>query len=478
MDAALDTNQLEKSKSKIGLFMNFRLIPRIETFPSVVLFTQTNIGKCVILAAFGFCLFFQIGVSLFSIQVLQFLAITSFLPKYRRLILGLYPLWILGVQTYFSHSQFVSISLIVILIGFLLFLFARRWPKSLFGRRPVLFLLVGFSLLIVCGCLTTKFGFVSNLIWKMVSAFAPFLWFIGYALMDRSANIKADSSLEIASLYPLWGSTYIPFPKGAAYLRRIEAQDSKQLAVVQLKGLKLLIWVSLLKIVFYCWCGFFHEYLKLPTANVALAMSVKGSFLPWHICWASQILAFFESIFSVALLGHTIIACCRMSGFNALRNTYRPLASRTLIEFYNRYYYYFKELLVDFFFFPTFFRYGKSNRKLRIVLATFASAGFGNAFFHFTRDWTIMRDLGFLQALANIQSYLLFCFVLATGLCFSQFRKHDLKHKGKGWIRGDFLPILGVMMFYCLLGVFDITRGNVQLVDRLRFFANLFFIHF
>jgi len=45
-----------------------------------------------------------------------------------------------------------------------------------------------------------------------------------------------------------------------------------------------------------------------------------------------------------------------MAGFATLRNTYRPLESRSIAEFWNRYYYYFKEMLISFFFYPTFFR--------------------------------------------------------------------------------------------------------------------------
>ena len=36
-----------------------------------------------------------------------------------------------------------------------------------------------------------------------------------------------------------------------------------------------------------------------------------------------------------------MIACVRMAGFRALRNTYRPLESRTVAEFWNRYAFYF-----------------------------------------------------------------------------------------------------------------------------------------
>ena len=68
-----------------------------------------------------------------------------------------------------------------------------------------------------------------------------YLWFIAYALTDKNSKPAKELTLELTAFRPLWGSTNTPFPKGAAYLRRIEAKTPEQLAVVQLKGLKLLV---------------------------------------------------------------------------------------------------------------------------------------------------------------------------------------------------------------------------------------------
>ncbi len=199
--------------------------------------------------------------------------------------------------------------------------------------------------------------------------------------MDKSGKPGSDISLELASFRPLWGSTTTPFPKGAAYLRRIEARDASQLAVVQLKGIKLLGWAILLTLLQGLLTKVFHGYLQIPTFDRALAMSVRGVPPAWHVRWASQILYFLEMTLSIAIMGHRFIAVCRMAGFNALRNSYRPLSSTTIAEFFNRFYYYFKELLVDFFFYPTFLRYFKEHKRLRISFATFAAVVFGNSLF-------------------------------------------------------------------------------------------------
>ncbi len=76
---------------------DFRLIPRIETFPRVVAFAQTVTGKLVLLAAFG------LGLRFFDslagvLQLLLPLALITFMPEYRRFVLALAPLCLLMVQ--------------------------------------------------------------------------------------------------------------------------------------------------------------------------------------------------------------------------------------------------------------------------------------------------------------------------------------------------------------------------------------------
>ena len=453
----------------------FRLIPRIETFPGVVAFAQTAIGKVVLLAAFALELLFFDSHWSNLLPVIVALGVITFLPEYRRFVLALSPLCILlaaGADARLS----TGLSLSLVAAGVLLFWCARRWPKSWFGRRPIVFLLSGFSLLILLACAVTPHTASYKLAWSFVGAGATYVWFIGYALMDRSAKPSSDTSLELASFRPLWGSTTTPFPKGAAYLRRIEARDAQQLAIVQLKGVKLLAWAILLSVFSALWNRFFHTFLRIPTSTEALAMSVQRVPIAWTVRWESLVLGFIESVLGLSIMGHRFIACCRIAGFNALRNTYRPFASLSVAEFFNRYYYYFKELLVEFFFYPAFLRYWKGHRRIRLIFATFAAACFGNAFFHFTRDWWIIRDIGLRRAAASFQVYVFYCFVLATALSVSQLRKRG--PRPTGLIRGRLLPAFSVGTFYCLLEVFDSAPGTYPLIQHFRYFASLFGIHF
>jgi len=453
----------------------FRLIPRLETYPAVVSFVQTPLGKIVLLAAFGLGMRAFIP-DLWSVLMLMVpLALTTFLPEYRRFVLAISPIAFAVVQTD-SDPLLLGLTLAVIASAMFLYWCAMRWPQSPFGRRPLVFLLTGTTLLILLACSSHPRSIAYSWLWTLVGVVTTYLWFIAYALTDKNSKPAKELTLELTAFRPLWGSTNTPFPKGAAYLRRIEAKTPEQLAVVQLKGLKLLLWAILLKACQTLWNLFFHGYLQIPTPDQSLAMSVHGTPVAWHLRWACQLLAYFELILTFSIFGHRIIACCRMAGFNALRNTYRPLSSTTIMEFFNRFYYYFKELLVDFFFYPAFFRYWKMHKRMRMIFATFAAAFFGNSFYHLVRDWQVIRDDGLWRAISSYQVLFFYNAFLAAGLCISQLRKRD--SKSVGFVRGRLLPAAGVWFFYCILNVFDADERVYRLVDHLKYLASLFFIHF
>jgi hypothetical protein len=444
---------------------NVRLIPAIETYPGVVRFAQTTLGKATLWALFVVGLQDFLRAPLEWAPIAAGLLATTLLPAWRWTIVAVCTVGTSAIQT--RSLTF----LIVIAFGALLFWHVRRWPRSQFSQRPVAYLFVGYALMVVISSAVPKDSSAFHSIWKAVGLAIPYMWFMGYALKDRAATFPKDLSLEVGSFSPFWGSTATPFPKGAAYLRRIEARDPEQLAVTQLKGIKLLVWAILLALFLNLWIFFFHSYLRVPWAAQALARSVQGAPYPWYICWASQVLSFVELLLQITVFGHRIVACCRFAGFNALRNTYRPLSSTTVSEFFNRFYYYFKELLVDFFFYPTFFRYFKKQPRLRLVAATFAAAGLGNMFYHFMRDYWMIPQFGLLNAILNLQVFAFYCLALATGLSISQLRKRSPR---SGLVRGRILPGLSVLLFYCVLDVFGSSQRNYPLVEHLRFLGHMF----
>ena len=242
-----------------------------------------------------------------------------------------------------------------------------------------------------------------------------------------------------------------------------------------MKGLKLLTWALVVMLFSRVWTFGFHSYLHIPSASQALFMSVHRTPYPWYECWASQMLSFLEFLLTLSIMGHQIIATCRMAGFNALRNTYRPLSSPTIMDFFNRFYFYFKELLVEFFFYPTFFRCFKRHRRLRLIAATFAAATFGNMFFHFTRDFWMIPRLGAVNAVVNFQVFAFYCVVLGAALSISQLRRRSAPRSG--FIRGRLLPATWVIFFYCVLDVFGSTQRNYPLTEHFRFLGHMFGIN-
>jgi hypothetical protein len=459
------------SLSDRSLRERLRFIPPIETFPRFLAFAQTAAGKLIIVALFGLGLASLFEKPWQAVPIVLCLALMSFLPRYRKILLCFSTLIVSTIET--RSLYFLG----AVGLGVVLFAAARRWPQSAFGRRPLAFLLGGYTLLILSVCVIPKSSILFSPAWQIVGIVTKYIWFIGYMLLDRTALLRKDLALEAGSLQPFWGSSNTPFPKGAAYLRRIEARDAAQLATTQLKALKLLAWALILNFSLSMCTRIFHTYYHIPLASEALAMSALRKPYPWYVCWESQILSFFEGILQISIFGHRIIACCRMAGFNALRNTYRPLSSTTVIEFFNRLYYYFKELLVEFFFYPTFLRYFKRWPILRLVTATFAAAAFGNMFYHFTRDYWIIQKVGLAEAFRNFQVFAFYCMVLATALSISELRRRHAKPPS-GFIRGQLIPATGVVLLYVLLDVFGSTQRNYPLIEHFRFLAHLLGLNF
>jgi len=462
---------------RFSFLRSFRLIPRIDTYPIVVACAQTIVGKSTVLALFGFGLYYSTWLEhtqspRWKIQIFFLVVVTAF-PQYRRILLTVCTLlWGFIVWGWADHpllAQAATVLISAAVIFRLAILFRNTW----FGRRPVATLLTGFALTVLLASYLPKGGHSRNVFFDLLTAAGAYLWFLAYSLLDVGSKSRDPFMLQLGTYQPFWGSTNTPFPKGAAYLRRIEAQNPQQLAVAQLKGLKLLAWSVFLGLFLnYFYMPFVHGYLGIPFYEFMFHLSLLRAPFKWYLGWASLIAEFLERMAEFAIFGHRIVAVCRMAGFLALRNTYRPLASRSIAEFWNRYYFYFKELLVDCFFYPAFMRYFKQWGRWRLFAATVAAAGFGNAFFHFFRDLNYIERDGFWGALVGFQSYIFYATLLSVGIGISQMRPR--KAEKLGWIRGQLIPAFCVSGFFCILRTFDYTDKRYPVQESFRFLAHLF----
>ncbi len=354
-----------------------------------------------------------------------------------------------------------------------LFVLIRRDKARLVARRPALSLLGALLALCAMASLPWPAAPVRAAWWSVVVVFAAFFWFIAYALVDQRSRTPAALPFQLGILNPFWGSSATPFGKGAAFLRKHQAKDDVELAVTQLKGLKLLLWALFLALAAALLDEALTDRLGIPRPDDLYGAFARGEPFQLHLAWAGLAWATLGGTLTLAIWGHEIIAIARLAGFRLPRNTWRPLRSRSLAEFWNRYYYYFKELMVEFFFMPTFLRSFRQHPRLRVFFATFMAAGVGNAIYHFIRDIEYVALLGPVQAFEDFASYFLYCFLLAIGIGISQARISAGRQLPVSLL-GMLWSGLCVWGFFICLHVFSDESRTLSLRERLSFFVTLF----
>jgi hypothetical protein len=478
-----------------------KLVPQIDTWPWAVTFARKVTGRLVCVALFT-VLLAATKISACWWLAGLFLALISIVPNQRWNLLFVAAIgWIVvfspvneGVlrelAAQHEAEEWVSFWPVMLSLFLLMALggvwLVRRYPSSLLAHRPVSVLLI-----LLLGLLTASSMPLTGLPWCIVAisamALGKYIWFIAYSLHGEQSRQSAPAGMQLAVWRPFWGFTTMPYGKGTLYLGRVEAKDEQEFAVVQLKALKLMVWVLILLMVqtLFVRTFYFAEgnplngYVNsepaplVPTYPDALDRHLQGNPYPLPVRWLAIICHFLYILMSVTVAGHSIVATCRMAGFNILRNTYRPLTADSIVEFYNRYYYYFKELLTEFFFFPTYLRYFKGYPRFRLFAATMAAAGLGNFLFHFLSDEEVIMRRGIWDALVARQVFALYVVVLAIAITLSQMRLMDRKRRRPvGYWKA--LSIVGVLMFYILISILSDNSHSRTIGDCASFFLSLF----
>lgn len=452
------------------------LIPRIDCDPRIVAFAQTAQGKVAILA---------VSAALLAVRgmlhpgFLLVVAGISFLPKYRWQFMAVSGLcWIPYIVKREPGTEpgfWMTAIWVSLIAGFGILLAAIKlcWPKGIVARNPRLTLLAIFAGALAVA-INAPAGQAQLRSWSIVALLSACLWFLSYLLTESSLE-KASVWRGAASLFCLWpgaAAVSTPFLKRPSQMRRMEAKNDEEFAVVQLKGIKLLAWSLLLSIAFALF-EIACDRAGIPKLTGAIAASTAHHPYPCYLCWASLFAGFVDSMVSMAVWGNTVVAGCRLAGFKLLRNTWRPLESRTVVDLWNRYYYYFKELIADFFFFPVYTRCFKKHPRFRMFFATWVSVGIGIPLFHFIRDIHYVAELGLWRALTGFHVYMCYASMLAIGIAISQIRKISGRSRETRTLTSPLLSTAGVILFFCFLQIFDETRRTVPISEHLLFLTRL-----
>jgi hypothetical protein len=413
----------------------------IDERPAIAAFATTSRGQVALVAVFGVLLACAIPIRIAAVALLAAVAVAHLQPPRREyaLLAGtlvslfLDPLWYSNDPYQSFLDQALSgaplsartlqraLSLTLVIGAAAAFAWTAKRPKSVLARHPVLCILAILTLATVTGLYALEPGFSQVWLIAAIKIVAAYMWFICYGIIDQRAAKHPPASFSLGTLRGFWGSFSPPIGKGAAYLARVRCRTREELAITQLKGLKLLAWSFVMFAISH---GLQNTMAALGIAplKAQLASAEHVSFAPRIHGLTALVVATAAAALELAGWSHRVVACLRFAGFRLPRNSCRPLTSRSIAEFWNRYYYYFKEMLVDFFFYPTFLRCFKKQPRLRVFFATFMAAGVGNAIFHFFRQLDLLFTMGVREATIGFTSYIVYCVILATAIGLSQAR--------------------------------------------------------
>jgi hypothetical protein len=496
----------------------FRLLPALEKDARMVRFAQTWAGKATLVVAFG-----ALASLLNKPAAAVGVALVIFFAQRRRLMVALASLGMVivthrldevlkavgqqeGLGWLAHHVAFKPAMLLVALVltvGYVQL--AKTWLSGRLLRRPLVTVLgLNAGLLALISLLPLQ-GVWRLIAWAVVAGAGSYFWYAAYSLKDHVDRHGGKLLKDASAWRPFWGGTNVPFPKAGAELEKLEVRTQEEAAIWQLKALKLVTWALMLALlrtalVLLTTGGPSYPSAWLPDVVLPLPAHLSFSGFGFHVTslpdafvlaqagtphssaqnWASLALHLGVDLLDISIFGHVAVAGARMAGFKALRNTHRPLESRSIADFWNRYYFYFKELLVDFFFLPAYLRWFKKHPRLRLFFATFVAAGLGNFIFHWLAEPAGIVTLGLWGSLRARETYALYALVLVIGIALSQSSKSRdaLRDPRRGTPpRSSQLARVsttaGVLLFYCLLQVLNVAPLGSSVGDCFRFFLCL-----
>jgi hypothetical protein len=471
----------------------------IDENPRLIRFAETLFGKLILIFFYSLLI---LNIDSYSIVWRQVGIVTilfiSLMPKHRYLwiFIGMICLllqgssirpqvdWVVTRMTYLLYTYDMNYVnpppmsyvknmdiLCMLLISETLIYLSRRYHKFKLAHYPITISYIILIGLILTATYAHLFKFYSILLWSFISIYNHYFWFVGYSLIEAPHIKERNYLLDYGRYLPVWGFTTIPYGKGSITLKQVEAQSSQEFAITQLKGLKLAVWAFIL-FLFLQQVYNLYDYYHIPELDGILEDYANGLIYSplraWKYIWA----IFFLALLQLTVMGHFFISTCRFCGFRLLRNTYKPLQSTTIAEYWNRYNYYFKELLAVFFFYPAYFRFFKNYTKIRLFFATFCAASLGNILVHFLSLTPIIFTQGLIAACRGFVPFIFYAFVLGISIGCSQLihlSDKVQKNKFKLYVMSPCL----VLFFYSILGIFNQQYQTQSIMINFKLLASL-----
>lgn len=460
-------------------------------------YAQTSMGKCVLLLLFLPCFMLiaqslpGIGAATASSMPLfaSVIALCVFFPALRWKILTVAalakfafdPFWFyssapadlfaqecIAVDYAFIHRLGLGLGALYFLMVVGLLFLRQRYGHWRICKRPILFLLLFVLAQILVASVLPLTGLWWVGMWLFVLMNANYIWFLGYALLDKG---KHGVLRPLALFSPIWSLSRTPIGKNLSYMEKTVPQDAQAQARTHISAVKLVMQCGGYLLLFFILTHVIEQRFHIPPYERAFLHNALGSPYPVWVSWVSLVVSFFTILLTHLAGLNSFVAAARMAGFQLLRNTYKPLSSRTIAEFWNRYLYYFKELLADFFFYPTFLRHLKRYPKLRLAFATFMAAGIGNLLYHMLRMLIIAPKMGVGAWIEQSQTYVFYTLLLSAGIIVSQLRGAPKANLSR---LQQCKATACVIAFFCFVHIFDDMNFRHSLPDAFGFLFHLF----
>lgn len=457
--------------------------------PSLVAWAATGLGRAAVLAAAGALL--GLYDAWLAFQVVPLAGLVLVQPHLRSAALSL-----AGVAVLYSVAADKQVSFLdpavpgavflppaaaAIWVGalYLCFRAARKYaslPEIVRTYPQVCLHAVLWAVLAVAWFIPAEATGIEG-VGRLAAACFPFLvWRCAYLLLAGRRGTAAGTRFRdhLYYLCPPWGGTSTPYGKGYDTLREAATETPEAVARAQMAGLKLLclawIWTGVDELLAL---AFGSKGLGLPRLATLVAAGTKDVALP--VLWASLVVDLIRRVLAIAIAGHIVVGGLRLFGFYVLRNTYKPLLSESLVDFWSRYYYYFKELLVEFFFYPTYLAWFRRRPALRLYTAVFAAACLGNTYFHVLTDLPELARAGLAQAPGLLAPRVFYTALLAAGVAISMQRQRTLRGAGAAppatGVR--LRRIAGVWLFFAVINIWNVSPGEASFSACTSFFFSL-----